>query len=138
MTTTTADANRNELTCRDKGGTRTHGALRLESRQGVGGQSSHAAKLDSGKERTERNGSGDLPSANGRNAILAEVTGEPAFSALFDTLLADHEAEAEYQTFLAEVETEHLNRQDEEDVEHWGAKVIAFGANPVFGMGVAA
>ena len=44
----------------------------------------------------------------------------------FDGRLADEQAEVEYQAFLAEVEADHLNRDQEEDSAYWAGHLSAY------------
>ena len=138
MTINTADANRNGLSRTDNSRPQEAGLEWHQGRQSVGDKPAHAGIVGAGQ--TPPIGAG-APEAEGNplgGALLTDATGEPAFSALFDTLLADHQAEEEYAAFLAEVEAEALNRDQEEDSEYWAAHLDAHRANPGFGMGVAA
>ncbi len=60
----------------------------------------HSAPLGAGQECPSR-------------ACLSQAPGDPRLSR-FECLLAEHEAEADYQGFLQEVEAEHLSRLEEE------------------------
>lgn len=82
-------------------GSRTSGPAQPgPGRREVGYSPRDPAPLGAGQERPPR-------------ACPDQTPGDPRLRR-FECLLTEHEAEAEYQGFLAEVEAEHLSRLEEE------------------------
>lgn len=97
MDTTNITSNINGLTLRTKSGPPGGRTQPSASGDRLGCQARYPESVGAGQERAERS-SADRPTG--------------AFH--FESLLTEHEAEAEYQGFLQEVEAEHLSRLEEE------------------------
>lgn len=98
------------------------------SRGGLGDQPAHVGSLGTGAQPAPRACPDEAKGNHRGGTTLAQSTGEPAFSALFDNLLADQEAEREYQTWLAEL-TAEFHEHREEDGAYWAAHHRAAAAS---------
>lgn len=88
----------NGLTLRNQGCPRPGGPDAGRGGKGVGRSTAYPATLGTGREHATSLHAGSPAPAHGD----------------FSCLPAEHEAEADYQGFLAEVEAEHLSRLEEE------------------------